>query len=214
MGTRGLYCVLQAGEFKVAQYGQWDANPGGQGSVVLDFMRAKVESGTLDAFKDRVRQLTVLTEEAVEEVWLKAGATRHAEFGLTADSETSNRIESDYPSLSRGVCGRILEMVDSGQATAVQLRQDFAADSLFCEWAYVVNLDDSVLEVFKGFQEEAHDKGRFANYEVDESRHGKYWPIAEVSRFRFDNLPDAETFQALCEGGVLDRLAHLEHEPS
>ena len=39
---------------------------------------------------------------------------------------------------------------------------DFAQDSLFCEWAYVVDLDAGVLEVYKGFQTEPHDHGRFA----------------------------------------------------
>ncbi len=33
--------------------------------------------------------------------------------------------------------------------------KDFLQDSLFCEWGYVINLDTEVLEVYKGWQNEA-----------------------------------------------------------
>jgi hypothetical protein len=41
----------------------------------------------------------------------------------------------------------------------------FLSDSLFCEWAYIINLDKEVLEVYEGFQEEESDnrfKGDYA----------------------------------------------------
>lgn len=36
----------------------------------------------------------------------------------------------------------VFEMVDAGE---------FPKDSLSCEWAYIINLDDATLEVCKGF---------------------------------------------------------------
>jgi hypothetical protein len=38
MGTRNLTMVISKGEYKIAQYGQWDGYPSGQGSVVLNFL--------------------------------------------------------------------------------------------------------------------------------------------------------------------------------
>jgi hypothetical protein len=39
----------------------------------------------------------------------------------------------------------------------------FAQDSLFCEFGYLVNLDDEVIEFYRGFQERGHGLGRFAD---------------------------------------------------
>ena len=36
MGTRHLVAVIHKDEYKVAQYGQWDGYPSGQGDTVLD----------------------------------------------------------------------------------------------------------------------------------------------------------------------------------
>lgn len=40
MGTRNLTIVIdKQGALKVAQYGQWDGYPSGQGAVVLEFAK-------------------------------------------------------------------------------------------------------------------------------------------------------------------------------
>jgi hypothetical protein len=38
----------------------------------------------------------------------------------------------------------------------------FIKDSLYCEWAYIINLDRGVLEVYRGFQEKKPKKNRYA----------------------------------------------------
>ena len=38
---------------------------------------------------------------------------------------------------------------------------DFIKDSLFCEYAYIINLDDNVLEFWKGFQKEPQESNRY-----------------------------------------------------
>lgn len=42
MGTRNLTAVYLDGQYKVAQYGQWDGYPEGQGITVLTFLRDKM----------------------------------------------------------------------------------------------------------------------------------------------------------------------------
>ncbi|MHC5949058.1 hypothetical protein ACVXZ3_04645 [Providencia hangzhouensis] len=43
MGTRHLICVAKDGDYKVAQYGQWDGYPSGQGLTLLTFLRDKLK---------------------------------------------------------------------------------------------------------------------------------------------------------------------------
>lgn len=209
MGTRGLYCVLQDDQLKVAQYGQWDAYPSGQGAVVLNFLREKVQNGGLDSFREAVRGLTQFSDDEVDAIWQAGGAGADGMISM----QDADKVRQQYPALSRDVCGGIMALIDSGEVTQVHLRDGFAADSLFCEWAYVVNLDDNILEVYKGFQEQEHHSGRFADYQVEERMKGNYWPVALVAQFGFNVLPNEMVFEEVCEGSVLDRLANLEHEP-
>ena len=44
---------------------------------------------------------------------------------------------------------------------------DFLTNSLMCEWGYVINLDDGILEVYKGF---AHARDPRSRYATDRKR--------------------------------------------
>lgn len=63
---------------------------------------------------------------------------------------------------------------------------DFLADSLFCEWAYIVNLDDSTFEVYKGFNQNPHAMGRYAH--LQRERGGDYYGVALIAAIPLDEL--------------------------
>lgn len=48
---------------------------------------------------------------------------------------------------------------------------DFLKDSLFCEWAYIINVDTGELEIYRGFNTRKHVKGggRYARFTVDDN---------------------------------------------
>src|SRR3546814_20563425 len=46
MGTRNLTCVVVDGAYKVAQYGQWDGYPSGQGATARAFLREQLDRAT------------------------------------------------------------------------------------------------------------------------------------------------------------------------
>ncbi len=78
--------------------------------------------------------------------------------------------------------GTINEMIDSA---------DFLADSLFCEWAYIINLDENVFEVYKGYNKNPGAPGRYAHLRSDK----EYYGVALVATYPLDNLPAIETFR-------------------
>ena len=55
MGTRNLTVVKYKDEYKIAQYGQWDGYPNGQGVTILSFL---LKEGNIEKLKkalERVR---------------------------------------------------------------------------------------------------------------------------------------------------------------
>lgn len=55
MGTRNSTLVKSKGKVKVAQYGQWDGYPTGQGQTIADFLNSDVD------LEDFAKKETVLS---------------------------------------------------------------------------------------------------------------------------------------------------------
>jgi len=177
MGTRHLIAVVKDNDYKVAQYGQWDGYLDGQGQEVVDFLRDRLDR---EKFEIELAKITWLTDEQIEKV------------------EGTDNWTKEYPYLSRDCGASILDHVQDGDIElGLNNSVDFAGDSLFCEWAYVINLDTNELEIYKGFNDCPPNKGeRFADIPVDEPREGqtKYFPILHFHTFKFSELIDFEDF--------------------
>ncbi len=184
MGTRGLTCVVLGGKMKVAQYGQWDHYLGGQGKTVFDFIANKMK---LDKFKEAVAECRFLSKASIEKTWTEAGAEPDS-FGVTFD--VSHKHKLIYPGLNRDTGAQILTLIQDGThilsieengeykdktfdvkpVRGLQNSKSFASDSLFCEWAYVLDLDKKTLEIYKGFNK-GKAKGRFARMKGHKEYH-------------------------------------------
>lgn len=64
MGTRNLTMVIANGETKVAQYGQWDGYPDGQGATALEFLR----NTDLTKFKEKILTMKWLSKEDADAI--------------------------------------------------------------------------------------------------------------------------------------------------
>jgi len=175
MGTRSLIAVHVDKRYGVAQYNQWDGDPGGQGTGVLDFLKDMDK----DKFIEKVRATKFATQEDYNRINTKHGKewARH------------------YPQMSRDTGSDILQMVQEFEP-GIMLKNsiDFAGDSLMCEWAYVVDFDENALEVYKGFNKKPLDKTeRFADTKIE----GKeYYPVYLVMQWDLSALPSDEEFMA------------------
>lgn len=189
MGTRNLVAVYEGGAYKVAQYGQWDGYPEGQGITVLQFLRDKMNEVL---FRERVHNAKYITAEALSALWQEYGADEHGFISL----EGSDRMRKDYPQYSRDTGAEILGLIqNSDNGILLADRLSFAADSLFCEWAWVVDLDSRTFEGFQGFNNvRLPDDERFAFLNPDGD--SEYYPVRQVVKFSLDELPDDEAFLA------------------
>lgn len=145
MGTRGLTMVIEGGQTKVAQYGQWDHYPSGQGLTILEFLR------TLDVpyFKGQLKKCAFTDGIEVEEFLKSIGA----EGGWMIDSQ-SKLYHTKYPYFSRDHGAEVLNLINNSKDDVILLEDSTefgtVGGALFCEWSYVIDFDKNVLEVNRG----------------------------------------------------------------
>lgn len=182
MGTRHLIAAVTGGAMKLAQYGQWDGYPSGQGVSVLAFARKmQEEPGLRNHFVDRLGKCRFLTDEDVNTLNAKLEAKQ-----ISFPAELSRDTSAD-------ILGMIIESRDG---LVLKDSSTFALDGLFCEWAYVLDFDTNTLEVYTGFNGGDQSAGRWAGMKQDGE---EYAAVGLVATFQFDALPTDEDFIKACE---------------
>lgn len=142
MGTRNLTAVIKDTEYKIAQYGQWDGYPEGQGEVVYDFLTGEGNLEKLTAGLDKVRWAN---EADFDKMRASIGASKDGWI----DVEQGKMLNERFPELSRDTGAEILELVANAEREiALTDEHEFIKDDLFCEWAYVIDLDTNQLRVY------------------------------------------------------------------
>jgi hypothetical protein len=190
MGTRGAFGVI-IGEKEKIGYNQFDSYPSGKGIENLRWLReAKLgDVRRAAAVCNLVDDSTPPTPADVE--WLKS----------VTDLAVSNQSTDDWYCLTRETHGDIEAMLSCGY---IHDFHEFPLESLFCEWAYIVDLDANVFEVYEGFQQKKHREGRFA----DRAKKPRGWepayqgdvfwyPVKLIASYPLDDLPSDEEFLAL-----------------
>jgi hypothetical protein len=189
MGTRHLICVFFRDRFVVAQYGQWDGYPEGQGVTLMKFLRVPIN---IQHLKDGLEYTYEPTKEELTKIKKHIDKLEEARKRLSPElySElTSQVMDEFYPSLSRDTGARILDVITHAKAerkVPIVFELSFANDWLSCEWAYVVDLDAEVLEVFSG-SEEKNPNHRFRDVGDDDDS-----VPAFVSSIKFSDLQNME----------------------
>jgi hypothetical protein len=160
MGTRSLILVLYKGRFVIAQHTQFDGYPDGEGLEVLKFLLFPTNIKRLE---DGLSYIYIPSDDELREIWENVTMLENEIRANETSSEAHQSLlkgpmDVCWPSLSRNTRAKILKIV--AQATdenpiPIQLDLEFANDGLFCEWAYVINLDDCVFEVFCGSEPKA-----------------------------------------------------------
>lgn len=149
MGTRNLTKVVMNGDVWVAQYGQWDGYPEGQGITAFNFVKNQENLWALEMGLQRVYYPTQDELEAMFKPFEDGSMPGMMTF------ESGKAFGEMYPSLTRDTCAGILQVIaESKDAMPLQLDTEFENDTLFCEGMYEVNLDTKVFISYFGHNED------------------------------------------------------------
>ena len=64
--------------------------------------------------------------------------------------------------------------------------QNFIKNSLFCEWGYIINLDDNTLEIWKGFQQKSQKNNRYGCEKWE-----GYYPCKNIKKIKLEEIKKA-----------------------
>jgi len=148
-----------------------------------------------EKFKEQISKCRFLSEEELLNKW--------KEFGVNKDDklvscEVASQFGNKYPLLSRDTGAGVLQLIYDGVSYELNNSIDFANDSLFCEWAYVIDLDKNTFEVYEGFNKSSlFEEERF--YKKDDKGVGEYYPVKLKKLYSLDELPSEEDFLKLDE---------------
>lgn len=207
MGTRNLTMVIHQGKTRVAQYGQWDGYVEGQGHTILEFLKRLKKNKTTESFKKHLLKVKFIDEKKRLEIdaFIEGIGSKNGWL----DMEQSAKLHKAYPLLSRDNGAEILELVHKEKNPDnlwVNDSTNFAADSLFCEYAYVIDFDKNVLEVYKGFVKTPLGKNQrfnFLNEIAEKDRDNErdiYYPVRMAASFSLTKLPSLAVMIREVEG--------------
>lgn len=182
-------------------YNHFDSYPAGLGEVVAKFVRTGTQ-GSLSKLAGKV----VLIDQSVPPTPEQVAMCKAAG---TVDLAVSEQKETDWYCLLRKAQGepkglrKLPFMIDS---------HEFLAESLFCEYAYIINLDSGFLEVYRGFNRDPKAAGRYAPI-VTPGRDGKpdeYVGVALVGEISLDAIRSLKNVGAAVT--AMDKMTDGDHD--
>ena len=195
MGTRNLTLVKIDGSFKVAQYGQSDGYPSVMGAVVLDFLkqwdRAK--------FARKVRSCRFMDDDQKSCMNV---IIQHQEIG--------GLFENYWPELQRDTGSNVLGIIERGPQGMILLdNSEFAADGIYCEFGYLIDMDEGVLEFYVDNMRKVSPKPTDPFYSLTQDpkireKYGEY-PIRLAGRYPLDNLPTVDELEKAADKVVTQK---------
>lgn len=170
------------GTTRIAQYGQWDGYPKGQGTTILEFIR---DDNNQKALLEKLPRCRFIDSE---------GKDKELVERFDSGNETSREREWYKDFINRDIGGKILQNVVTSHREEILLQDnsDFANDSLFCEWAYVIDFSKNTFEAYKGFTQEPLKEGD--RFYVGEQGNPEYHPVKKVVEVSLSQLPTNHEF--------------------
>lgn len=193
MGTRHLTIVKKDSEYKVAQYGQWDGYPEYTGVKILDFCRSHLASDAgRSTFGQKIAMCRFLSDAELDAIYEQIARDGLNELGKDYEPLWVKR----YPALTRDTGWEILKMIlRSENGLELKNNIDFVGDGVWCEWAWMIDLDHDELVAFQGFNAEPLCEGEeFYEIDKEQNAHEKFHAAKFVAKWSLDELPTDDDF--------------------
>jgi hypothetical protein len=185
MGTRHLIAVMKDKEYKIAQYGQWDGCPSGQGIDILNFIKT---DGMIERLENALTKVRFFDKDGDKD-FLESYDKNAPTWSSDPDNRTVEQKRWFELYMSRNLGSEILKNVANSTDDEIILKNsiNFAKDSLVCEWAYVIDLDKKTFEVFEGFNETSLDESE--RFYCDNYNDDGYRPVKLTKVYKLNDLP-------------------------
>ena len=193
MSTRGVVGFRHKRK-DLLTYNHSDSYPSDLGLRVVHDLHDLLQKGLKPLIR-QVEALTIVTEETP-----RPDEKERRRLQKYANGNVSTQDEYWYQTL-RETQGDIKEILKSRYLLD---GNNFILDSLFCEWGYIINLDEETLEVYKGDQKK---RNRFGRYKKLLPTDG-YYPCAPVQGFDWDEIMN--DVEAVCAAVV---ALDVENDP-
>lgn len=205
MGTRGLIGIRVDGKY-FGVYNHFDSYLSGLGVTIIEFIHKLNEKKKWKQFKENVRKIELVSLDTTPSKELKAKYLKYT------DLDVSSQSLNDWYCLLRDTQNGIwLNEVFKGDLEHVIDGSDFILDSLFCEYAYILDLDNCKLEFYRGFQRVKQKNnpfgtGRLEKEWEDGTKHkSEYYPCKLITKIKFKDI-NRHTIE------ILEKLVEKEYE--
>lgn len=179
MGTRGLYGIRK-NEIDKTTYNHYDSYPEYLGLHVLQFINKHTTDEISDLF-DKIVLVQSGDQPTAEDIERCKGSTV---------LDVGNQSTSDWYCLLRDVQGNLDALFQLEFPYMID-DHEFIKESLFCEYAYIINLDTNMLEYYIGFQSYPTIDNRYGCVQSDgyyPCRLRSEIPISEIRNTNYDDL--------------------------
>ena len=169
MSTRGGYGFYRDSVDKIT-YNHFDSYPSYLGENFKKF----IQNNSIEELNILFDSIVLLNEDDKVDEEIKTICIKNELY------DDSVRSGIDYYSLLRNLQGNFEKLKDVPYMIDYK---EFLGHSLFCEWAYVFNLDTNKLEVYKGSQKELNEN-RFKDF-VSGNR---YYNVKLIKEIPYEEL--------------------------
>ena len=170
MSTSGAVGVFCNGKLFVS-YVHWDSYPSSLGQKVVDFCKELTDK-RIDILKQKFNSINMVDLEDKAD---KESQKKYSDAGFFDDNIADGN-PSNWYCLLRNIQGiKYLEAVLDGSCSHWIDMSAFLKQSLQCEYAYIINLDNGTLEFYKGFNK-APDTKSYLPFEQKKDSSG-YYPV-------------------------------------